>query len=203
MSPSSILIFHLLVPACTLALPARTNQRVLTRRGILTGTAIALQQPCKRVWALGEDSTTIVATGTITLPKDLPAPESTTSALYVTVRPAPPEGAAGAMQAGKVAPLASARFAAPLVFPFDFSLTTSDLTAEYAETPAAAYERLDLLVSVRLDGDGVAATRGPDDLVGRGTLVKRGSSQSTEWKAATIALTGRGLTGRLLTGGSK
>ena len=41
----------------------------------------------------------------------------------------------------------------------------------------------------------------PDDLVGRGLVEKYGKLDSTQWRQAEVALEGRGLTGRLLTGG--
>ena len=146
------------------------------------------------------DEPSIIATGTVALQKGILAGSDQNAALYITVRPAAPEGGA-ALQAGKVVPLATARFAAPLSFPFTFKLTTVDLTAEYATM--GAYDQLDLTVSARYDGDGVAATRGPDDLVGRGLLKKNKSQDPSQWQSAYVELQGRGLTGRLLTGGTK
>lgn len=142
-----------------------------------------------------------IAKGTIDLQKGAVA-AGDTPALYVTVRPAAANGMS-ALQAGKVVPLATKRFAAPLLFPFQFELTAADLTEEYRDADPSSYDSVDLLVSARWDGDGVAATRGPDDLVGRGLLRKLGSSDKEQWSGASIELQGRGLAGRLLTGGSK
>lgn len=136
----------------------------------------------------------VIAVGTVISNGFGPGSEG---ALYVTARPAPDNAA---LQAGKVPPLAAARFA-PVAFPFQFELTSSDLTAEYLGTPSSAYEEKDLLISVRFDTDGVAATRGPDDLVGRASLVKRRSAAPVDWLPVVVELQGRGLTGRLLTGG--
>ena len=47
----------------------------------------------------------------------------------------------------------------------------------------------------------VTRRRGPDDLVGRGLVEKFNQLDSSQWKQAEIVLEGRGLTGRLLTGG--
>ena len=129
------------------------------------------------------------------------------AALYVTVRPiqepnAPAAGPPGAT--GKFAPpLAAARFAGPLTFPYEFELSTKDLTEEFASVDPALYMARDLTVSARFDTDGVASTRGPDDLVGRTTLRKDGSAAAASWPAVVVELQGRGLTGRLFTGGGK
>ena len=48
--------------------------------------------------------------------------------------------------------------------------------------------------------DGTAATRDPDDLVGRGLLEKTGKTDASLWRKAEVVLEGRGLTGRILTG---
>jgi len=181
-----------------------TPQRALgaSRRHLLSAALIAVCPTCPIARA-GSEQPAVVATGIVTLqPGASTGANAAPGALYVTVRPA--EATAGALQAGaKVVPLATARFAAPISFPFAFTLTTSDLTAEYAGVEGSAYQALDLTVSARLDGDGVAATRGPDDLVGRGLLRKVGSLSPSDWQAAAVELQGRGLAGRLLTGGAK
>ena len=48
-------------------------------------------------------------------------------------------------------------------------------------------------MSARLDSDGIAATRDPEDLVGRFVL-KQGTEE------VTVALQGRGFGGKLVTG---
>ena len=150
--------------------------------------------------AHAEPPSAIIATGVVQLQNGATVIGAAEAALYVTVRPA--EAGGGALQAGtKVVPLATARVAAPIAFPYKFQLTEADLTDEYKSIELSSFKNLDLLVSARFDGDGVAATRGPDDLVGRGLLRKAGSSEPLRWKPAVVELQGRGLTGRLLTGG--
>ena len=150
--------------------------------------------------AHAEPPSAIIATGVVQLQNGATVIGAAEAALYVTVRPA--EAGGGALQAGtKVVPLATARVAAPIAFPYKFQLTEADLTAEYKSIELSSIKSLDLLVSARFDGDGVAATRGPDDLVGRGLLRKAGSIEPLRWKPAVVELQGRGLTGRLLTGG--
>ena len=66
-------------------------------------------------------------------------------------------------QAGKVPPLAAARFATPVEFPFAFTLTTDDLTPEFSAVEPSKWSGADLTLTARFDVDGVAATRGPDE----------------------------------------
>ena len=102
------------------------------------------------------------------------------------------------------------------LFPLDFELTIPrDLTPEGAwdgtTTPwpplpgsvlpiTTTLDELwwskeeELIISARLDSDGVAATRSPEDLVGR-AIVKDGTNQVVE-----IQLTGRGAFGKFATG---
>lgn len=71
------------------------------------------------------------------------------------------------------------------------------------------------VVSARLDSDGVAATRDPEDLVGRALMKKTklskavpataaspGDQASTEVPQVTVPLQGRGFGGKLVTGKS-
>ena len=118
--------------------------------------------------------------------------------LYVTAKPAD-SGTGVYAQAGKVPPLAATRFAGPISFPFEFTLTTADLTPEFKDVEVSRWEARDLVLTARFDTDGVAATRGPDDLVGRGALSKRGSTDSAGWPPAYVELQGRGIAGKLLT----
>ena len=60
----------------------------------------------------------------------------------------------------------------------------------------------DLIVSARWDSDGVAATRDPEDLVGRGVWKHNGGTGGGG-NNVEIILTGRGAFGKLVTGGSK
>ena len=87
-------------------------------------------------------------------------------ALYVTVRVVPSNNVGRYVVAGKVPPLATARFGSPITFPFEVALLANDLTPEYAAIPREEWQLQDLTVSARWDVDGTAATRDPDDLVG-------------------------------------
>ena len=153
--------------------------------------------------------------GTATVPR--PGPDvasSSAAALYVTARPARPDNVPRAIldgSRGKPPPVLAARFAAP-VFPFAFALTARDLTPEGAASAvagaaarpdgegdgngdAAWWGGEDLIVSARLDADGVAATRDPADLVGRGLYSATAGPGST----VAIELGGRGAFGKAVT----
>lgn len=158
-------------------------------------------------------SQTVVVSGKASLPSDVVLDESTTSnaALYVTVRPDTPDNVPAAILSGtrgKPPPVMAARFASP-TFPFDFQLTApQNLTPEGASgiTDPAALQNVssfwwandNLIVSARWDSDGVAATRSPEDLVGR-AVCRRGAAGTVE-----VKLEGRGAFGKFVTGsGSK
>ena len=130
----------------------------------------------------------------------------TAGALYVTARPDRPDNVPGAILSGtrgKPPPVASARYTSPISFPFDFELGDADLTAEGAaviegsSSSARWWSGEDLVVSARFDSDGVAATRDPGDLVGRGFS----SGQPAE--RIQVRLQGRGVGGRLITSKAK
>jgi hypothetical protein len=160
--------------------------------------------------------------GTVKLQPGQSLPSSNeVAALYITVRPNVPDDAPRAIldgTRGKSPPVLSARFpiaSSPSVggefFPFEFELTQKNLTPEGALILPAAnnegeegdgsamlwWEKNDkeLIVSARLDTDGVASTRDPEDLVGRGI-----SSRSSDSAAVvSIELRGRGLFGKSVT----
>eukprot|EP00986_Skeletonema_menzelii_P021419 scaffold34472_cov200-Skeletonema_menzelii.AAC.1 len=146
------------------------------------------------------DSTTFVM-GTASLQSGLSNDNiESGSALYVTCRPNRPDNVPKAIldgSRGKPPPVLAARFENPQ-FPFEFSLTTDNLTPEGASAVDGSSGTIwwsgeDLVVSARLDSDGVAATRDPNDLVGRGFY-----SPKTK-DAAMIELQGRGMFGKAVT----
>jgi hypothetical protein len=117
-------------------------------------------------------------------------------ALYVTARPNRPDNVPRAIldgSRGKPPPILAARFESP-VFPFEFELGEKDLTPEGAGSDQSSFwwAADDLVVSARWDSDGVAATRSPEDLVGR-TIWKKGTA------LAALDLEGRGAFGKFAT----
>jgi len=165
------------------------------------------------------------------------------AALYVTARPNVADNVPRAIldgTRGKPPPVLVARFSSVAQFPYEFVLTTNDVTLEgnsnsrdqetmAMEGPGVANDvgggdtstspsylpyfywwRNDpLVVSARWDSDGVAATRDPEDLVGRaaapaiGTAVKATSAAASDASPApavvVIELQGRGAAGKLFT----
>ena len=146
------------------------------------------------------------------------------AALYVTARPSRPDSVPAAVldgSRGRPPPVLSARYPKP-DFPFDFELTPLDLTPEGAAASAMTttatavddgrdgvwWAGEDLVVSARLDTDGVASTRDPTDLVGRG-IFRPPPVTPTSTAAAfatapatvvSIELRGRGMFGKSVTG---
>mmetsp|Transcript_8622 Transcript_8622/g.12873 ORF Transcript_8622/g.12873 Transcript_8622/m.12873 type:complete len:224 (+) Transcript_8622:2-673(+) len=84
------------------------------------------------------------------------------------------------------------------LFPYKVQIdATKDLTPEgIALSKEWQSGRTPLTISVRLDRDGIASTRDPQDLVGRGS-VSRNSDGS--WSEFDIELAGRGIVGKVLT----
>lgn len=80
------------------------------------------------------------------------------------------------------------------LFPLPFTFAEEDALPD--APPYEAWSSLSLVVSGRLDSDGVAATRDTEDLVGRGLATKLAGDG---WQSAIVMLQGRGLAGRLLT----
>lgn len=154
--------------------------------------------------------------GVVTLKPGSEPISSELAALYVTAKPETtinaPKAIADAF-AGRPPPVLTARF--PIsngvdAFPFNFQFTESDITVEGAYQDATNEEKANkywwtndnLVVSARFDSDGVAATRDPDDLVGRTfSLVTKGDSSVTfrYENDVNIQLQGRGIGGKFIT----
>ncbi len=197
--PISLLLCSLLLVCITPV--AAFNIDAISRRDVLSKTIAATSLISLPTKALSIESTTFVA-GTATLQSGLSNDNIVSgAALYVTCRPNRPDNVPKAIldgSRGKPPPVLAARFENPQ-FPFEFSLTTDNLTPEGASavegsSGAIWWSGEDLVVSARLDSDGVAATRDPNDLVGRGFY-----SPKTNNDAAMIELQGRGMFGKAVT----
>ena len=108
------------------------------------------------------------------------------AALYLTLRPSN----GGGPVAAKRLPLNGRA-----LFPLPFTFAEEDALTD--APPYEAWSSLSLVVSGRMDSDGVAATRDAEDLVGRGLAAKLAGAAG--WQNAVVILQGRGLAGRLLT----
>ncbi len=194
-----------------------TSSTSSVRRRVLNGlvaTTVAplVSFPCL---ASGNDdeskSVVVLVKGTVSLPPGMiqdesPYDSSSSAALYITCRPNRPDNVPQAIlqgTRGKPPPVLAARFEHPTSFPFAFQLTSNDVTLEGSsanieniETKGVSrywWSRDDLIVSARLDSDGVASTRSPEDLVGRGIYTCCNGND------ASIELQGRGAFGKFAT----
>ena len=176
------------LPAHRAAPPTLPRRRLLPL--LLASPALAKTLPA---FAEG-DSHRVFVRGRITVEGG--EPTSSSSALYITARPAKAADVPRAIldgSNGKPPPCLAARI--PLTsdsFPYEFSLTDLDLTPEGASSAESGrwFDGIDLVVSARYDTDGVAATRDPTDLVGR-AIARR--------DPIVIQLKGRGFGGKLVT----
>ena len=163
-------------------------------RPAVSALGVAVLLGCQASWAAPD---ALIAEGTVTVAGGAALPAMESAALYVTARPDRPDNVPQAVLAGtrgKPPPIATARFAAPLTFPFDFTLGPDSLTEEGRS--GAWWAQDDLIVSARLDTDGVASTRDASDLVGRGVARRGGRAQSGP---VVVELRDRGVGGRMLT----
>lgn len=134
--------------------------------------------------------------------------ERSSSALYITARPQKVDNIPRAIldgSNGKPPPVLASRIPNP-VFPYDFTLSTLDLTPEGAfglDVSRGKYwfEGENMVVSARWDTDGIASTRDPTDLVGRSQYFA--SAKDDGETMVTVELVGRGLAGKMVTGKSK
>jgi len=141
-------------------------------------------------------------TGSVNIAPGNSLPPGGNVALYFTVRED-----VGVWQSAvrnfKPPPILSKRVAVEkITFPYEFSINSNE---DSTEEGTALYNQWSsgknpLLVSARLDEDGVAATRGPNDLIGRGAANYERKGETSTWTQADIQLTGRGVAGKLITG---
>jgi hypothetical protein len=188
----------------------RIDIKYLSRRFFLSAatlTAIASSSPPVAMAGDGQETIPMerkIVSGKVTMKSidGLPEGTSSSSALYITARPNKPDNVPRAIldgSNGKAPPVLASRIQSPQ-FPLDFQLSTLDLTQEgaaFMSNNRYWFEGQDLTISARWDTDGVASTRDPTDLVGRSQYI---ASKGNE---AIVQLSGRGLTGKLVTGKSK
>ena len=181
-------------------LHTKKTEVIISRRDALTTVGflgvLSFPLPTK---ATSIESITHV-TGTVTLQNGLSSENiEPRAALYITARTNKPDNVPKAIldgSRGKSPPVFASRFENPQ-FPFKFSLTSENLTVEGASAVEGSdnvwWRGEDLVVSARLDSDGVAATRDPTDLVGRVFF------SSVLRDDVMIELQGRGMFGKAVT----
>mmetsp|Transcript_32949 Transcript_32949/g.74607 ORF Transcript_32949/g.74607 Transcript_32949/m.74607 type:complete len:243 (-) Transcript_32949:21-749(-) len=135
-------------------------------------------------------------------------PVDANAALYVTARPESLSSAPGSLfdmlvgnYGGKPPAVLTARY--PIyggAAPYEFELSTSDLTEEGSfststdKSEGLWWQNDNLIISARLDSDGVASSRDPEDLVGRISCSAKDSRSGLQ-----IELSGRGMFGKSVT----
>lgn len=123
--------------------------------------------------------------------------QGTNSAIYLTAKQD-----VGIWQAQvrnmKPPPVLTSRTAAPFSFPLEIILNgQTDLTPEGLSLQSQWQSgKVPLVVSARLDVDGVANTRNAEDLIGKATVSKDASGV---WGGCVIELEDRGIGGRIVT----
>lgn len=138
-------------------------------------------------------------TGIITLENGVKAPETLSKALYITVKP--DLGVVNSqILLRKFPAVMTKRVEGKLDFPYQYTISetkdfTEDVNLKHDQWATGA---LPLLVSVRYDTDGSAATRDDTDLVGKGT--SEFDKDANKFKSANVVLEDRGVGGRLVTG---
>mmetsp|Transcript_15972 Transcript_15972/g.48309 ORF Transcript_15972/g.48309 Transcript_15972/m.48309 type:complete len:181 (+) Transcript_15972:20-562(+) len=152
---------------------ALSSTTVVTRRSLAAGVA-ALSLPAHA-------ETTTVVSGTVSLEKGTTAVTDEGAALYVTLkRGAAPQNVASLIAATPAPAIGALRFLVKdVTFPFKFAFARDDLFPEYADADLTGIQ---LTLAARLDSDGVAATRGPQDLVGAAFVAGGDTSAVLELK---------------------
>jgi hypothetical protein len=209
------LLLLLIVAAYSLQQQTITKKDQLSfqdnRRIVLTsifGVASSLLSPKPSQASVEGIEEKVVLKGIVALSPGTELAQSSGSALYLTARPDQADNIPAAIlngSRGKSPPILASKIENP-IFPLEFQLgCPRDLTIEGASNTSAErsldftqlwWAKENLIVSARWDSDGVAATRSPDDLVGR-----------SNWKygqdIVEVRLEGRGAFGKFATGGSK
>lgn len=168
---------------------------------IAIADAIAIADDTQSASTLPKERKLVSGTVAVKSVEGLPE-DTSSSAVYITARPSKADNIPRAIldgSNGKPPPVLASRIPNPK-FPYDFQLSTLDLTQEGAAfMPNDRYwfEGQDLTISARWDTDGVASTRDPTDLVGRSQFY---SSKNND---IIVELSGRGMTGKLVTGKAK
>ena len=214
---------HLSSPS-SLSSPSFPFPTISRRQALVTTSGALTLLPSLSEKALAFDKTpflqvSVTLAPDVTLEKTAPTSDGQqpmSDALYVTCRPNRADNVPSAILSGtrgKPPPVLAARLENP-TFPLQVVLTEDDLTPEGADRGSGSgdtdnssssywWSRDDLVVSGRWDADGVAATRSPEDLVGRTIWMRNsnnGSSNGTDKQPqVTLQLQGRGSFGKFAT----
>jgi hypothetical protein len=134
--------------------------------------------------------------GTVSIKDGVVPPSGEKVALYITAR-ADPGVWVSAVRNIKNPPVLATRITSIESFPYAFTITDEKSSTPEGINTAAQWKSgaLPLAVSARLDSDGVAATRSPEDLIGQG----KAKFVNGNWEDVKITLEGRGVAGKFIT----
>lgn len=124
-------------------------------------------------------------------------PAGTDSAIYLTARQDVGIWTAQ-IKNMKPPPILTSRTPSPYTFPLAITLSAAnDVTAEGLEIQQQWQSgKAPIVISARLDADGIAATRNAEDLVGKSIASK---NEVGEWVGCQIELSDRGFGGKMIT----
>lgn len=186
-----LIALSLLAASCG-ALAPKQLPATSTRRGALkgVGAAVSVALVSSRAPAFAAEDDVLVS-GVASLAEGTTTSFGDAAALYLTIKKgAAPQQVIGLMKGAPDPALGAVRVPVKdLSFPYTFKITRKDLFPDASLPEDVA--NLALTVSARLDGDGVAATRGADDLVGS-TFYNVGNGK------AALVLTPRGLVSKTM-----
>ena len=133
----------------------------------------------------------------VTIKNSATVPVGSSAAIYLTARQDVGIWTAQ-IKNMKPPPVLTSRTAGPFEYPVQIVLTSaSDMTAEGQEIAQEWQSgKTPIVVSARLDSDGVAATRNAEDLVGKSIARK---NDDGEWVGCHIEFTDRGVGGKFIT----
>ena len=193
MFQTAMAFWTVLYASCLLTLFPRVTTLSIGRRQVLLQTVSSVPAflASQSTFAADETASSFQLEVTITLPSNVDREEllGPDTALYVTARPTENSAADQVWKGRRVPPVLTTRVAKPS--DLRTVLTEKDATPEGMTWDG--WKTGPLVVSARLDTDGIASTRNSTDLVGQGSVAAK---QST----VTIPLQGRGLAGKILTG---
>lgn len=162
---------------------------------VISASAFALILDCSQSVLADAGANDIRCSVIVNNPALVPA--GTDSAIYLTARQDVGIWTAQ-IKNMKPPPILTSRTPSPYTFPLAITLSAAnDVTAEGLEIQQQWQSgKAPIVVSARLDADGIAATRNAEDLVGKSIASK---NEVGEWVGCQIELSDRGFGGKMIT----
>jgi hypothetical protein len=171
------------------------NVRPRVIANVISASFVALCLDCSQAVLADVGTNDIRCSVVVNNPALIPA--GTGSAIYLTARQDVGIWTAQ-IKNMKPPPILTSRTPSPYTFPLAITLSAAnDITAEGLEIQQQWQSgKASIVVSARLDADGIAATRNAEDLVGKSIASK---NENGEWVGCQIELTDRGFGGKMIT----